>query len=157
MNLRTEDARGQCYDDVPSMKGANTGVAAQFKLVNGKMLHVHCYGYALNLVVKDSCIKVKCLKETFETVWEISLLVKKFPERNTKLREIRNHSKNDAKSIHTFCPRVLQNHAELLELWEWSLTNVTETKMKGWIIGVNLIMKKFHFYFGCCLEKNVLR
>ena len=50
------------------MKGANTGVTAQFKLVNGKMLHVHCYGYALNLVVKDACIKVKCLKETFETV-----------------------------------------------------------------------------------------
>ena len=168
MNLRIEDARGQCYDGVPSMKGANTGVAAQFKLVNGKMLHVHCYGYALNLVVKDSCIKVKCLKETFETVWEISLLVKKFPKRNTKLWEIRNHSKNDAKSIHTFCPTrwtvrgetlesVLQNHADLLELWEWSLTNVTKTEMKGCIIGVNLIMKKFDFYFGCCLGKNVVR
>ena len=46
---------------------------------------------------------------------------------------------------------------ELLELWEWSLTNVTETEMKGRIIGVNFIMKKFDFYFGCCLGKNVLR
>ena len=168
MNLRIEDARGQCYDGAPSMKGANTGVAAQFKSLNGKMLYVHCYGHALNLVVKDSCIKVKCLKETFEAVREISLLVKKSPKRNTKLDEIRNHSKNDAKSIHTFCPTrwtvrgetlesVLQNHAELLELWEWSLTNVTETEMKGRIIGVNFIMKKFDFYFGCCLGKNVLR
>ena len=96
------------------------------------------------------------------------MLVKKSPKRNTKLNEIRNHSKNDAKSIHTFCPtrwtvrgetleRVLQNHAELLELWEWSLTNVTETEMKGRIIGVNFIMKKFDFYFGCCLAKNGLR
>ena len=129
---------------------------------------MHCYGHALNLVVKDSCIKVKCLKETFEAVREISLLVKKSPKRNTKLDEIRNHSKNDAKSIHTFCPTcwtvrgetlesVLQNHAELLELWEWSLTNVTETEMKGRIIGVNFIMKKFDFYFGCYLGKNVLR
>ena len=76
MNLRIEDARGQCYNAAPSMKGANTGVAAQFKSLNEKMLHVHCYGHALNLVAKDSCIKVKCLKETFEAVPEISLLVK---------------------------------------------------------------------------------
>ena len=55
-------------------------------------MYVHCYGHALNLVVKDSCIKVKCLKEV---VREISLLVKKSPKRNTKLNEIRNHSKND--------------------------------------------------------------
>ena len=40
MNLRIEDARGQCYDGAPSMKGANTGVAAQFKSLNGKMLYV---------------------------------------------------------------------------------------------------------------------
>ena len=104
------------------------------------MLYVHCYGYALNLVAKDSCIKVKRLKETFEAVREISLLFKKSPKRNTELDEIRDHSKNNAKSIHTFCPTrwtvrgktlesVFQNHAELLELWEWSLTNVTETEM----------------------------
>ena len=82
------------------------------------------------------------------------MLVKKSPKRNTKLDEIRNHSKNNAKSIHTFCPTrwavrgetlesILQNHTELLELWEWSLTNVTETEMKGYIIGVIFIMKKF--------------
>ena len=91
-NLRIDDARGQCYGGVPAMNGANTGVAAQFKSLYGKMLYVHCYGHALNLVVKDSCIKVKCLKEV---VREISLLVKKSPKRNTKLNEIRNHSKND--------------------------------------------------------------
>ena len=65
MNLRIEDAIGQCYDGIPSMKGANTGVEVQFKALNGKILYVHCYGNALNVVVKDSCIKVKCLKETF--------------------------------------------------------------------------------------------
>ena len=55
------------------------------------------YGNALNLIAKDSCMKIKCLKETFEAVGEISLLVKKYPKRSTKLDEIRNHSKNDAK------------------------------------------------------------
>ena len=93
------------------------------------------------------------------------MLVKKSPKRNTKLDEIRNHSKNYAKSIHTFCPTcwavrgktlesILQNHTELLELWEWSLTNVTETEMKERIIGVIFIMKKFDFYFRCCLGRK---
>ena len=92
-----------------------------------KMLYVHYYDHALNLAVKDSCIKVKYLKETFESAREITLLVKKSPEWNTKFDEVRNHSKNDAKVIHTFCPtrwtvrgenleNVLQNYAELLEL-----------------------------------------
>ena len=31
--------------------------------IKAETLHVHCYGHALNLVVKDSCIKVKCLKD----------------------------------------------------------------------------------------------
>ena len=44
-----------------------------------------------------------------------------------------------------------------MELWEWSLTNVMETEMKGRIIGVNFVMKNFDFYFGCCLGKTVLR
>ena len=47
------------------------------------MLYVHCYGYALNLVVKDSSIKVKCLKETFEPVREISLLLRS-PQNGTQ-------------------------------------------------------------------------
>ena len=36
MNPKIEDAKGQCYDGAPSMKGAITGVAAQFKSLNGK-------------------------------------------------------------------------------------------------------------------------
>ena len=79
--------------------------------------------------------------------------------------EIRNHSKNNAKSIHTFCPTcwavrgktlesILQNHTELFELWEWSLTNVTETEMKERIIGVIFIMKKFDFNFRCYLGRK---
>ena len=48
------------------------------------------YDQGLNLVVKDSCMKVKCLKETFEAVREISLLVKKSPKRKSVLQ---NHTR----------------------------------------------------------------
>ena len=62
MNLRLEDARGQCYDGAAAMAGAKTGVAAQIKAINGKCLYTHCYGHALNLAVGDSIKSVECLK-----------------------------------------------------------------------------------------------
>ena len=59
----------------------------------------------LRSCLKFSCqrflYRVKCLKETFEAVQEISLLVKKSPKGNKKLDEILNHSKNDANFIKT--------------------------------------------------------
>ena len=103
-NLRTENSRGQSYDSAGAMKGKKSTVATKFKSLNGKILSVHCYGDTLNLVVKDACFKVKCLRETFEAVREISLLVKNSPNRNTKLEGIYNQSNNDAKIIHTFSP-----------------------------------------------------
>ena len=48
LNLRIKDARGHCYDGAANMAG-KTGVAAQFKKLNTKMLYTHCHGYALSL------------------------------------------------------------------------------------------------------------
>ena len=62
MNLRLEDARGQCYDGAGAMAGAKTGVATQIKAINGKCLYAHCYGHALHLAVGDSIKQVYCLK-----------------------------------------------------------------------------------------------
>ena len=39
MNLRLQDARGQCYDGAAVMAGAKTGVAMQIKAINGKCLY----------------------------------------------------------------------------------------------------------------------
>lgn len=46
---------------------------------------------------------------------------------------------------------VLNNHDELMELWDWSLEILKDTEMKSRITGVKSIMAKFSFYFGCCL------
>ena len=104
MNLRLEDARGQCYDGAAAMAGAKIGVAAQIKAINGKCLYTHCYGHALNLAVGDSIKSVECLKRVFEIVREICKLIKKSPKRNTKLDDMRRQSKNDSKGIHALCP-----------------------------------------------------
>ena len=60
-----------CYHGAAAIKGAKSVAATQFKSSNGNMLHVYCYGHALNLVVKDASFKVNCLRETFEAVREI--------------------------------------------------------------------------------------
>ena len=52
MNLRIQDARGQCYDGCSTMTGTKkNGVAAQIKKLNEKYLLTHCYCYSLNHAV----------------------------------------------------------------------------------------------------------
>ena len=60
----------------------------------------HCYGHALNLAVAE----VKRISDSLETVREITKLVTKWPQRNTKLDEIRAETQNESRGVHDFCP-----------------------------------------------------
>ena len=93
--------------------------------------------------------------------------MKKSPQRNTKLNQIREDTKNKSRGVHALCPTrwtvrgealasVLHNHSELMELWEWSLDVVKDTEMKARTIGVQSVMQQFSFFFGCCLGERVL-
>ena len=168
MNLDIQNARGQCYDGAATMAGEKTGVATQIKSVNGKCLYTHCYGHVLNLAVADAIKSVKCMSDALDTVREIGKLVKKSPQRNTKLDQIREETTNESRGVHAFCPTrwtvrgealasVLNNHDELMELWDWSLDVLKDTEMKSRINGVKSMMTKFSFYFGCCLGEKILR
>ena len=75
MNLRLQDAHGQCYDGAAAMAGAKTHVATQIKAINGKCFYTHFYGHALNLAVGDSIKSVVCLKGIFEVMHEICKLI----------------------------------------------------------------------------------
>ena len=44
-----------------------------------------------------------------------------------------------------------------MELWDWSLTTVTDTDMKARIRGVQAHMQKFEFFFGSSLAELLLR
>ena len=46
---------------------------------------------------------------------------------------------------------VINNHDELIELWNWSLTVPKDTEMKARIRGVKSMMTTFDFYVGCSL------
>lgn len=107
-------------------------VSAQIKDINKKCLLTHCYGHALNLVVKDVCSIVKCLKNTFDSAREIYKLVTKSPQRDTYLKQIRIKRGHEYSNVHSFCSArwtihgqtlqlILDNYKELIELWELSL------------------------------------
>ena len=72
------------------MAGEKTGVAMQIKTINRKCLYKHCYGHALNLAVADAIKSVPCISDSLDTVCEIGKLVKKSPQRNTKLDKTKN-------------------------------------------------------------------
>ena len=150
------------------MSGKRSGVATQIKLLNRKYLYTHCYGHALNLAVGDVFKTIANLESTFATAHEISKLVKKSTKRNRKLDSIREASNNETKGIHNLCSTRwtvrgeamhsnLNNYSELMELWEWSLKNVTDTEMKARIRGVQAVMGTFDFVFGCSLGGSILR
>ena len=107
------------------------------------------------------------LKETMEVIHEISKLVKQSPQRDTHLKCIRKESGNKEMSIHAFCPTrwsvradscaaILENNDVLMDLWKWSLSVLTDSEMKARIRFVTAYMKRFNFYFGCCLGKLLL-
>ena len=104
LNLNISDARGQCYDGARAMMGKQSGVATKFKEINFKMLTVHCYGHDLNLAVDDFVKNVQPMKNTLDTTKEICDFVKKSPNRNTKLDDIRDKSGIAYKIIHSMCP-----------------------------------------------------
>ena len=75
MNLRIQDARGQCYDGYSTMTGTKNGAAAQIKKLNEKCLPTHCYFHLLN-VVGVTIKNIPLLKETLDMAYEITKLIK---------------------------------------------------------------------------------
>ena len=81
------------------------------------------------MAVADAIKSVKCISDSLETVREIAKLVKKSPQRSTKLDKIRAETQNESRGVHAFSPArwtvrgesleaVLNNYMELMELWE---------------------------------------
>ena len=97
---------------------------------------------------------------------EICKLVKESPPRSYSLEEMRKTTKDQAKIGHSFCPArwtvhgetldsIINNHDQLMSLWEWSLQELSNTKMKARIYGASLHLKKFIFS-SCRLGATIL-
>ena len=93
MNLKIQDACGQCYDGCSTMTGTKNGAAAQIKKLSEKCLPTHCYFHLLNIVVGVTIKNIPLLKETLDMAYEITKLIKQ-----SVLKEMQNSTEDKQNS-----------------------------------------------------------
>ena len=71
------------------MKGEKTGVAKQIKSEELKALLIRCFTHSVNLTVGDAIKTSKVMKNSFETTFEITKLIKKLMKQEGKLKDIK--------------------------------------------------------------------
>ena len=167
MNLNISNCRGQCYDGASNMTGVRNGVSAQISAEESRAVFVHCYGHALNLAVGD-CIKSNSvLRDTLDTTFEISKLVKYSPRRDTIFEKLKAELAPDTPGFRTLCPTrwtvraaslssVLNNYAVFQGLWEEARDVAKDSDVRARIIGVQATMTKFEYLFGVMLGECIL-
>ncbi len=162
LNLAMSKCRGQCYDGASTMKGEKSGVATQLLNDEPRAVYIHCYGHALNLAVGDTVKGCKVLKDTLETTFEVSKLVKFSPKRGVQFDKLKVDLAPDSPGFRVLCPTrwtvraaslksVIDNYTVLQELWELSQDEASDPSTKARIIGVEAQFKTFRYYFGAQL------
>ena len=77
LNIPLSNTNGQCYDGAENMCCIKNGVSNKILSENPKAFFTHCFGHALNLAVGDMLKNVRFLKDSMDTTYEISNLIKK--------------------------------------------------------------------------------
>ena len=89
MNISLSKCRGQCYDGASNMSGTKKGVTANITSKEPRAVYTHCYGHALNLAVGDTVKRSKVMRDSLDTVFEMSKLIKYSPRRDTILEQLK--------------------------------------------------------------------
>ena len=63
------------------MSGCKTGVSTSLLRKEPRALYTHCYGHALNLAVQEAVKANIILRDTMDTIEEMTKLIKKSPRR----------------------------------------------------------------------------
>ena len=77
LNISSSNARVHCYDGTKNMCGIKKCVSNKILSENLKTFFTCCFGHALNLAVGDMVKNVLFLKESMNTAYKISNLIKK--------------------------------------------------------------------------------
>ena len=92
LNIPLSNARGQCYNGANNMYGIKNGVSNKILSENPKAFFTRYFGHALNLAVGDMVKTTRFLKDSMDTTYNNSNLIKKSPKRDAMLRKIRKDS-----------------------------------------------------------------
>ena len=89
MKVKLSERHDQCYDGASNMSGSRNGVATQIIAEEKCAIYTHCCGHSLNIVVGDAIKQSKICRNTSETAFEISKLIKFPPKRNAAFDRIK--------------------------------------------------------------------
>ena len=168
MNVPISNCRGQCYDGAANMCGIRKGVAAQISSEEPRSIFIHCYGHALNLAAGETIKSNKILRDTLDTTFEISKLIKYSPRRDAIFRKLKAEMAPDGPGFRTLCPTrwtvrasslesVIKNFSVLQGLWEEARDIVKDSETRARIIGVQSMMMTFDYLFGLVLGERILK
>ena len=168
LNLPISDCRGQCYDGAANMAGVRNGVATQISREEPSALFSHCYGHALNLAASDTVKQNKILRDTLDTAFEISKLLKFSPRRDAQFTKLKDEIAPRTPGFRTLCPTrwtvratslqsILDNYSVFQALWEDVKEVATDPEVRARVIGVNATMNRFDFLFGLALGERLLK
>lgn len=168
MDIPISNCRGQCYDGAANMCGAKKGVASQISSDEPRSIFIHCYGHTLNLAVGDTMKNNRILRDTLETTFEISKLIKFSPRRDAIFQKIKEEIAPGTTGFRTLCPTrwtvrgdslesVLKNFAVLMGVWEEAREIVKDSETRARIVGVQTMMLSFDYLFGLVLGERILK
>lgn len=108
------------------------------------------------------------MRDSLDTVFEMSKLVKYSPRRDTILEQLKRDMAPDTPGFRVLCPTrwtvralslnsVLGNYSVLQSLWETCYECTKDSEIRSRIIGVKTQMQSFDFLFGVSLGYEILR
>ena len=89
---------------VQRMCGIKNGVSNKILSENPKAFFTNCFGHTLNLAVGDMVKNVWFLKDSMDTTYEISNLIKKSRKRDAMLQKIRKDMSLEYPRFRALCP-----------------------------------------------------
>ena len=81
---------GKPMDGAANMSGRLSGVQARISADYPKALYIHCFCHSLNLAVQDVSRNIELIRNTLDTVFELSKLIRYSSKRKALLEKTRH-------------------------------------------------------------------
>ena len=116
LNIPLSIACAQCYDGAQKMCGMKNGASNKILSENSEAFFTRSFGHALNLAVGDMVKNARFLKDSMDTTYDISNLIKKSPKRDAMLQKIRKDISLEYPGFRIVCPTRWTVRAESMKI-----------------------------------------
>ena len=104
LGLDLNDCRGQGYDGASNMSGRLSRVRARISAEYPKALYIHCFCHSLNLAVQDCSRRIPLMRNTLDTIQELSNLIEYSAKRKALLEKIQCNFDVGGVTLRPLCP-----------------------------------------------------